>query len=180
VRTLLPAHDAQEIKTLGDAILLGVDDGARAVDLATRILMDRSARHGTLGVRIGIHTGTAIRRGDDWFGSGVNLAARVADLAQAGEVLLTEATRQRLGPDAPLHDRGPHTLKNVPRPVGISTLDLDMHRLDPLPLDPVCHMAVDPARAAARQTVGGIEYVLCSERCAQAFAADPSAYVGDG
>jgi YHS domain-containing protein len=47
-----------------------------------------------------------------------------------------------------------------------------------LPVDPVCHMAVDPERAAARQTLGDIEYFLCSPECARAFASDPGRYIG--
>jgi len=176
-RTLLRAHGAEEIKTLGDAILLHVADAAHAVDLAERIVAGYGARHRTLGIRVGVHTGTAVRRGDDWFGSAVNLAARVADLAEAGEVLLTATTRLALDPTIALHDRGPHTFKNVPRPLDVYALDIDRHPLEPLPIDPVCRMAVDPVRAVAREVVDGVEYFLCSDDCARAFAAEPAVYL---
>jgi len=177
VRALLRAHGAEEIKTLGDGILLRVQDVGHAVDLAERIVTGYGARHRTLGVRVGVHTGTAVRRGDDWFGSAVNLAARVADLAGAGEVLVTETTRRALTPEVALRARGPHTFKNVPRPLDIYALDVDRRPLDPFPIDPVCRMAVDPPRAFARQVVDGSEYFLCSQECARAFAAEPAAYL---
>ena len=44
-----------------------------------------------------MHSGPAINRDGDWFGSTVNIASRVADAAKPGEVLLTDATRSALG-----------------------------------------------------------------------------------
>jgi adenylate cyclase len=128
-----------------------------------------------LGVRVGIHTGSAVRRGDDWFGSAVNLAARVADTARAGEVLVTEPTRQELGRGVRLCPRGRQRFKNVAQWLNVYALVLD-NPPPALPIDPVCHMAVDPARAFAHEVVDGIDYFLCSAACASAFAADPSAY----
>src|SRR6266511_927086 len=79
VRGLLAAHGAEEVKAIGDAVLLRVPDAASAARLAERIVCDYGARHRALGVAVGMHTGTAVQRGDDWFGSAVNVAARVAD-----------------------------------------------------------------------------------------------------
>jgi adenylate cyclase len=149
VRTLLEEHGAEEVKAIGDAMLLRVDDPDQAVRLAARIVTGYGARRRTLGIRVGVHTGTAVRRGGDWFGSAVNLASRVADLAGSGEVLLTDATRQALGALA-VRELGPRKFKNVAEPLRVYSLALE-HDAARLPVDPVCHMAVDPPRAAARQ-----------------------------
>src|SRR4051794_30632007 len=85
VRQLLPAYDGEEVKSIGDAVLVRLPDAGVAVHLAARLVGDFGARHRGLDVRVGIHTGTAVRRGDDWFGAAVNLASRVADLAGPGE-----------------------------------------------------------------------------------------------
>ena len=45
-------------------------------------------------MRIGIHMGTSVRRGDDLFGRNVAMAARVAALAEGGEVLIGEPVRE--------------------------------------------------------------------------------------
>jgi class 3 adenylate cyclase len=62
-----------------------------------------------------MHTGPAVERAGDWFGATVNLAARVAGAARAGEVLVTHETwnavRARL--DLELEHRGPYEFKNV-------------------------------------------------------------------
>ena len=157
-------------------MLLRVDDPDQAVRLAARIVTDNGAGHRTLGIRVGVHTGTAVRRGEDWFGSAVNLASRVADLAGSGEVLLTDATRQALRAALAVRELGPRKFKNVAKPLRVYSLGLE-HDAARLPVDPVCHMAVDPLRAAARHTVGDIEYFICSPQCARAFAADLSRYI---
>ena len=175
VRALLRAHGAHEVKSMGDGILIHVDDPRQAVSLAQRIVTGYGARHLTLGVRAGIHTGSAVRRDDDWFGMAVNMTARVSDRAKPGEILVTGPTRERLGPEVRLHAKGPHMFKNVARPTDVYSVVLD----DPppaLPVDPVCHMAVDPDQAFDRQVVDEVEYLLCSPECARAFAADPRAY----
>jgi len=146
-----------------------------AAVLAERIVCDYGARHRSLGIRVGMHTGTAVRRGDDWFGAAVDLASRVADAARAGEVLLTAPTRDALGDAAAVRTRGERTSKNVAQSVALFELTLAPQPLGAgLPIDPVCRMAVDPALAYAHQGYRGAEYHFCSPRCAQAFAADPS------
>jgi adenylate cyclase len=161
---------------IGDAMLLRVVEAHRAAGLGERIVCDHGTRHRALGVRVGMHTGTAVQRGADWFGSAVNIASRIADMAQAGEILISGATREALGPAAPLRERGDHRLRNLVEPVPIFELVLT-NRGGRLPIDPVCRMAVEPDRAVERRSVDGTEYLFCSEDCAAAFDRDPAAYV---
>jgi adenylate cyclase len=177
VRVLLPEHDAEEVKAMGDALLLRASDAARAVGLAERIVRGYGWRHRGLGVRVGMHTGTAVRRGSDWFGSAVNVASRVADAARAGEVLCTEATREAIGPAVPVRDRGQQKFKNLAKPVTLYELVVTRQPGTQPSIDPVCRMAIDPARAAARRVYGDVEYLFCSNRCALAFDNDPAEYV---
>ena len=175
VRELLADHNAEEIKAIGDALMLRVPDAAQAAGLAERIVCEYGAQHRGLGIRVGMHTGTAVRRGEDWFGAAVNIASRVADLASAGEVLCTEATREALGPAVLTESRGEHELKNLPEPITIYELVIDSGAS--MPVDPVCRMQVDPARAVDRREHAGVEYVFCSERGASAFDAASERYI---
>jgi adenylate cyclase len=175
VRAFLPEHDAEEVKVIGDAILLRVRDAAKAAGLAERIVCEHGTRHRALGVRVGMHTGSAVRRGADWFGAAVNTASRVADLADAGDILCTAATRQALGPAVPLRPRGEQRFKNVVEPIAVYEFVL-RQRARRLPVDPVCRMGVDPAHAVERRTLEGVDYCFCSERCAAAFDGNPRAY----
>jgi adenylate cyclase len=179
VRALLDAYDAEEIKAIGDALLIRVPNAGNAVRLAARVVADSGARHESLSVRVGMHTGTAVQRNGDWYGASVNLAARVAEAARSGEVLMTAATRQAAGdalPAGQMRARGPHDFHNISRPVEISALVLDDPGTQHLPVDPVCRMAVDPGRSDERAVHRGVEYHFCSPTCRAAFAHDPDRY----
>jgi adenylate cyclase len=177
VRRLLPEHDAEEVKAIGDALLLRASEASKAAGLAERIVCGYGSRHRGLGVRVGMHTGTAVRRGSDWFGSAVNVASRVADAARPGEVLCTEATREAIGPAVSVRDRGQRRFKNLSKPLALYELVVMSGPQPQLEVDPVCRMAIDPARAAARRLHEGVEYLFCSDRCALAFDGEPAAYL---
>jgi len=136
-------------------------------------------RHYWPTVRVGMHTGPATERGGDWFGTTVNVAARVSGLAGGGEVLLTAATREAAGDldDVDVRDHGLHALRNVAEPLRLyAALRQGEHSLTGLPIDPVCRMAVDPARASGTLVYEGAEYTFCSLDCAGRFAAAPDRY----
>ena len=182
VRALLPEHEAEEVKAIGDALMLRTGDALAGVRLARRLVDEVGGRHGFPGIRVGVHTGPAVERERDWFGATVNVASRVSDLADADEVLITRATFEAVGdppPDLRVTPRGSHRLRNVREPVEVflaaasSSTDVVDRAIDP-----VCRMAVDtrashPSRQFGRQT-----YWFCSDACAEAFRADPEQYVG--
>jgi adenylate cyclase len=181
IRALLEQCGGQEIKQLGDAVMLRLDDPAAAIDLASRVVEEASTRHGALGVRVGMHTGPAVERDGDWFGSSVNLAARVAGRALGGEVLLTAATRESAGhalAERTVQRRGAQRFKNVGESVDLWAVIVESDRGEGgLPLDPVCRMAIDPARSAHHVVHRGVQYHFCSERCAMAFRNDAARFV---
>jgi class 3 adenylate cyclase len=180
VRGLLPQYDGEEIKTIGDALLVRVPDAGRAVQLGARIASEFGRRHGSLHVSVGLHTGSAVERGGDWFGSAVNLAARVAEQARPGEVLMTSATVEAAGKalvPAQVRSRGERALKNLLDPVELYALVVVEPDTEPgLPLDPVCRMVVDPARSRHAFQYRGLQYHFCSETCREAFMAEPGRY----
>jgi adenylate cyclase len=181
VRALLTEYEAEEIKAIGDALLLRFPTAGPAVHLAARLKSEFGTRHGSLAVRVGVHTGSAVHRDGDWFGSAVNIAARVAEQAQPGEVLMTPATVGAAG-DALLpgqvRSRGKRALKNMADPVELFALATDATTADRrLPIDPVCRMAVDPHRGAPRYAYRASEYHFCSETCRDAFVRDPERYI---
>jgi adenylate cyclase len=96
------------VKRLGDGLMAVFDDAADAVQAAQdsaeaveRIVVDGYS----LQLRAGVHVGTPRRLGGDLFGVDVNIAARVADAAGAGEVLISSAVKDRLGEDAALNTK---------------------------------------------------------------------------
>lgn len=183
VRGLLADYGAEEVKTVGDAVMLRVADAADAVGLGLRIVGEVGARHGHPGIRVGMHTGPAVERGGDYFGASVNLAARVAALAGAGEVLLSGETREAAGDlhGAAIVERGRQSLKNISEPVMIYAAGAEGGRVAAkLPIDPVCRMAVDPRHGAGSLSYEGVRYEFCSLRCAGAFADAPERFASLG
>jgi adenylate cyclase len=81
VRRLLPGHAGEEIKTIGDAMMIRCEDPQRAIDLGLRIAEHLGEEPGFPPVRVGVHTGSAVYREGDWYGSGVNVAARLCSAA---------------------------------------------------------------------------------------------------
>jgi adenylate cyclase len=181
VRELLPPYSAEEVKAIGDSVMVRVPDASDAVHLAVRIIGEVGRRHGALAVRVGVHTGTAVRRDGDWFGATVNLSSRVADAAEPGEVLMTAATRESAlaALDAfELERRGHQSFRNVTAPIELFALTLAAQGDDAqLPVDPVCRMAVDPARSFERRRYQGVEHYFCSSECAEVFDLDPNRYL---
>ena len=59
VGALLPEFEAEQVKSIGDAVMVRVPDAAPAIELAVRLIGEVGSRHGSLGVRVGAHTGPA-------------------------------------------------------------------------------------------------------------------------
>ena len=94
VREQVSAHGGFEVKSQGDGFMIAFPSARQALECATGIQRAITVRNGAhpeqpLRIRIGLHTGEAIREGDDFFGRDVNLAARVAAQARGGEVLVS-------------------------------------------------------------------------------------------
>jgi adenylate cyclase len=183
VRELLPQFEAEQIKSIGDAVMVRVPDPGAAVMLAVRLVGEIGTRHGSLAVRVGAHTGPAVHRDGDWFGAAVNLAARVAAVAQRGEVVMTEATHSAASgalSEYEIEARPGQTFKNVAEPVTLYALTLaSQPDVANLPIDPVCRMAVDPNRSPVSRTRDGVEIWFCSTECAVVFDRHPGRYAVD-
>ena len=118
---LAASFDCDVVKCLGDAVMIHGVSAARVVALALRIARELLHESWCPPVRMGVHSGTAVRRGGDWYGSTVNVAARLTDAASAGEVLISLTTRDELAASYPMKiaDRGARRFKNVGLPVGV-------------------------------------------------------------
>jgi adenylate cyclase len=114
-------HGAEVIKSLGDAVMVHARDAGAMVDLALDLLAECEADPALPPIHIGLHTGPAFRRANDWWGCTVNVAARVAAAATAGQLLLTNATKLSAGgmDSTRLLGLGSLSLKNIPAPVEV-------------------------------------------------------------
>ena len=113
VREQLERFRGREIDTTGDGFLAAFDGPARAVRAATAIVT--GLREAGLDVRVGLHTGECEVIGPALGGIAVHIGARVAALANGGEVLVSSTVKDLVaGSGLCFTDRGVHTLKGVP------------------------------------------------------------------
>ncbi len=119
VGALLEQHDAEQVKAIGDCLMLRCPDAAGGVELAVRIVDQLGADPKFPLVRVGVHTGPAIARDGDWYGRTVNVAARLCAVSGGGEVVISEATSRAAGRLTGLEygERRLHWLRNVTEPV---------------------------------------------------------------
>jgi class 3 adenylate cyclase len=120
VRELLSHHSAEQVKAIGDGLMLRSNEPQAAIRLGLRLVDELAAETGCPPVRVGIHTGPALANEGDWYGRTVNVAARLCAVAPGGEVIVSESTREAAGQMSGVDwgERELHWLRNVSEPVG--------------------------------------------------------------
>ncbi len=119
---LLRTHDGRRVKLTGDGALAEFSSVVQAVEFA--IAFQQAARafeSGALLLRIGINMGDVIRQGGDIFGDGVNVAARLEQVAEPGGICVSDIVHASVGHlvSARFRDGGEQALKNIDRPVRV-------------------------------------------------------------
>jgi len=121
------AHKGRVVKLMGDGALVEFSSVVDAVACAIEIQTAMAARDQDpdspplLRLRIGVNLGDIIIEGRDIFGEGVNIAARLQEIAAPGGIALSASTREHLGNriEARFSDGGDQKLKNIPTPVRV-------------------------------------------------------------
>ena len=121
VERRVSGHGGHVLKTYGDGVMTSFEDAVQAVECSIEMQDALCAEycHGeetTLSAGIGLTWGTAIRTDDDLFGSSVNLAKRIADVAKGGQIVVSAALAQRPDVAAAGHnfrDLGARSLKGL-------------------------------------------------------------------
>ncbi|WAC91564.1 adenylate/guanylate cyclase domain-containing protein [Mycobacterium sp. Aquia_213] len=99
IQSRVDDHGGHVVKNQGDGFMIAFADAGRAVlcgIAVQRALFDDADRWEGIRVRIGIHLGPSVRRGDDLFGRNVAMAARIAGQADGGEILISESVREAI------------------------------------------------------------------------------------
>lgn len=113
VRAQLTRFNGREVSTAGDSFFAVFDGPARALRCAQAIV--EGARALGIDVRAGVHAGECEVRGLDYGGIAVHIGARVAALAEPGQVLTTSTVQDLVGgSDIMFADHGYHDLKGIP------------------------------------------------------------------
>jgi len=165
------------VKTVGDAVMLAAPTPEAGLDAVARLFHAAYERDGFPEPRAGLHHGPVVERGGDYFGSTVNLAARVASRAGSGQALVTAPlVAAATATDLDVVALGQHQLRNVLDPVELWAVELCATHVD-VSVDPVCRMRLSCQAAVARVRHQGVEHRFCSLACVAAFAGDPDRYL---
>ncbi len=175
VRELLEEHGGTLVKQIGDAAMLVFTEPGQAVRFAVGLDATAAREPNFPALRAGIHCGPVLYRVGDYVGNTVNLASRIAALAQANEILVTEAIAEAaVEAGIAIAAAGEHELAGFEGKVWVWRLE---SRAPFVPQrDPVCGMAVGPD-PAARLLHQGVGYAFCSKECLRRFLEEPERYV---
>jgi adenylate cyclase len=123
-------HRGRIVKTTGDGMLVefpSVVDAVRCAAEVQRAMIDREAgmpEDRRISFRVGINLGDIIADGDDIFGNGINVAARLEALAEPGGICISWTVRDQICDKLthPFEDLGEQSVKNIARPIRVSAL----------------------------------------------------------
>src|ERR1700731_8230 len=123
-------HHGRMVKTTGDGVLVefpSVVDAVRCAVEVQRGMVERNSAilpEERIEFRVGINLGDVIAEGEDIFGDGVNVAARLEALADAGGVLVSNTVYDHVRDRLPFvfEDLGEQQVKNIARPVRVFAL----------------------------------------------------------
>ena len=133
VRITVEAHGGRVVGTAGDSVFGDFDSIVEALDCAAEIqqglhLANVDVPEGErIEARIGLHLGDVIVEEYNIFGDGVNIAARLEQLADPGGIVLSEAVFQQVksSTDLPIEEMGTRTLKNIEQPLRLYRIGPD-------------------------------------------------------
>jgi class 3 adenylate cyclase/pimeloyl-ACP methyl ester carboxylesterase len=122
VRRSVDGNGGRTVKWTGDGVLASFDGPGRAIIVARDLIA--FARHLGLRIRAGVHTGEIELWNDDVTGLAVNIASRVCDVADAGQVLVTRTVKDLVvGSGWQFSDHGERDLKGVREPWQLYLVD---------------------------------------------------------
>src|SRR3954468_8568184 len=123
-------HQGRIVKTTGDGMLVefpSVVDAVRCAVEIQRAMADRNTdtpQDQRIIFRMGINLGDVIADGDDIYGDGVNIAARLEALAEPGGICISSTVRDHIRDKLPyaFEDIGERSVKNIARPVHVYSM----------------------------------------------------------
>ena len=121
------AHNGRIVKLIGDGTIVEFGSVVDAVNCALSVqrrngaLPDEALSQPKIVLRIGINLGDVIIQGDDIYGDGVNIAARLEPLAEPGGICVSSIVNESIGNriDVRFRDGGDISVKNIDRPIRV-------------------------------------------------------------
>jgi adenylate cyclase len=171
IRGSVEGHGGRIIKGTGDGFLVEFPSALQAVTCAVdiqRVFHDRNTRSepsDRFFVRIGLHVGDVVRRGDDIFGDGVNIVSRIEPLAAPNGICVSQTVQMQVWNKAGhrLESMGKPRLKNLELPIEVFRIALPWEDLS---------KEADARPAAERSRIAVLPLASISQDPEDAYFAD--------
>jgi adenylate cyclase len=164
------------VQRIGDQIVMTAEKAEDIVVTARNINTSTLAEHEFLSIHAGIHYGSIFVDNGNLFGSTINIAARIMNLANRGQILCSKQLVAKIIDQSGFNLIGSHKLKNVLEQIEIFELLL-LDQTTQLSIDPVCHMQIDATKREHVYTLNDITYHFCSEQCKALFHNTPQSFL---
>ena len=169
---------AKVVQRIGDQVVITSAVAQDILATVTQLSELINDEHHFLPIHVGLHYGSVFVDGDNLFGSTINVASRIMNLAQRGKILCTRQFLLKLDSDDSFASIGQHRLKNVAE---------DYELFEHIPakgqitflIDPVCHMQIDPAKCEHFAVINNISYHFCSQQCCELFQSRPESFTSN-
>ena len=175
----IAAFSGRTVKLMGDGALVefasAVDAVACAIEIQKSVGTHNAGTPGDSPIlfRVGINVGDIIVDGDDIYGDGVNIAARIEGLAAPGEIYLSRTAADQVRDKVPvrIEDRGEHTVKNIARAVEVfCVLDEDSEAAAPSGGD--TGTPATPPQVTDKPSIAVLAFNNMSDDAEQAYFSD--------
>jgi adenylate cyclase len=166
------------VERIGDEVVIVSDKVDDLVKTALQLQALSQLESDFLAVHAGIHYGDILEEDNQFYGSTINLASRIASHSAGGQVLCSATALANLHDtsEADFKSLGFVRFKNVKEPVEVFEAGYLKDNAEKV-FDPVCHMAVAPDRAVGSVHHDGNTFYFCSLTCLNSFSENPVVFV---
>lgn len=126
--TLAATHGGRVVDTAGDSVFAVFESIVSALECATALQewLAKDSDPNRIMIRIGLHLGDVLVEDERFFGDGVNVAARLQELAPVGGIAASEVVFHEVGTRVPFRPIGTRRLKNIARPMKVYAVSPDV------------------------------------------------------
>ena len=167
--------DCKLFQRIGDQVVILSDSAPDMLSTARRLNKMTGDEHQFLSIHAGLHYGSVFIEGNNLYGSTINVASRIMNIAQRGEILCSQGFITQLAGAGTAKSVGTYKLKNIAGELELFLLNEQTPDL--LVMDPVCHMQIDASKSNLYLVFNQLTYYFCSMDCRDRFKAAPSHFI---
>jgi class 3 adenylate cyclase len=161
---------------IGDQVVMLSDKAEDLASTALKLNACTLKENHFLSIHAGLHFGPVHQEDGNLFGSTINVASRIMNLAKRGQILCSSAFVDVIGTNLfSFSAMGKVKLKNVLK--GIEIFELGDGAESNHPIDPVCHMQINESITRFTYEYAGQTFHFCSQQCRDFFKADPLSFM---